>query len=148
MGFGMWLPRADGKLVIGLFYDSFVANKLPMMPIHATFNFQFISHRARRGRRAIGITSYFTLHTFDFDSEMYCVSRGGTETRSWAVCSIFNLSRTGHAEGAEQLASLPTSRFMLPTSERSLHPLYFTLPTLYGVIPCRVLAPGAWNLPA
>jgi hypothetical protein len=41
MGFGMWLPHADGKSVIGLFYDSFVATELPMMPIHATFNFQF-----------------------------------------------------------------------------------------------------------
>ena len=28
MGFGMWLPHADGKSVIGLFYDSFVANEL------------------------------------------------------------------------------------------------------------------------
>jgi hypothetical protein len=28
MGFGMWLPHADGKSVIGLFYDSFVATEL------------------------------------------------------------------------------------------------------------------------
>ncbi len=120
------------------------------------FNFQFISHRARRGRRANVTTSYFTLHTSDFGgmsdwfhffrlstsdfgvmgdwchfilstsrfrlrlmlihSEMHDVSRGGTETRSWAVFSIFNLSRTGHAEGAERLASLPTFDFTLPTS--------------------------------
>jgi len=28
MGFGMWLPHADGKSVIALFYDSFVATEL------------------------------------------------------------------------------------------------------------------------
>ena len=27
-----------------------------------------------------------------------------------------------------------------------LHTSYFTLPTSYSVIPCRVLAPGVWNL--
>jgi hypothetical protein len=28
MGFGMWLPHDDGKSVIALFYDSFVATEL------------------------------------------------------------------------------------------------------------------------
>ena len=80
---------------------------------------EFISHRARRGRRANVTTSYFTLHTSDF---------GGMS--DWLH---FILS---------------TAYFRLRCDGRlvSLHTFDFTLPTLYGVIPCGVRAPGAWNL--
>jgi len=44
--------------------------------------------------------------------------------------SLYYLAQ--RTQRARRHSSLPTSDFMLPTS--------------YSVIPCRVLAPGAWNL--